>query len=65
MKNETHRGSTNISMNFKNKTHGISETNKSFNHCDLEWGFKIKHTVCRRPKKYNENESEVTLKNYR
>ena len=51
MKNETHRSSTKISMNFKNKTHGTSETNNSFNHCDLEWGFKIKHAVCRRPKK--------------
>ena len=28
MKNETHRGSTKISMNFK--THGTFETNKSF-----------------------------------
>ena len=37
-------------MNFKLKTHGTSETNKSFDHCDLEWGFKIKHTVCRGPK---------------
>ena len=50
MKNENHRGSTKISMNFKNKTHGTSETNKSFNHCDLEWGIKTKHTVCRRLK---------------
>ena len=37
MKNETRRGSTKISMNFKNKTRDTSETNKSF-------------TVCRRPK---------------
>ena len=29
MKNETQRGSTKISMNFENKTHGTSETNKS------------------------------------
>ena len=29
MKNETHRGSTKISMNFENKTHGTSENNKS------------------------------------
>ena len=36
MKNETHRGSTKISMNFKNKTHDTSKTNKSFNHCNLE-----------------------------
>ena len=50
MKNESHRVSTKISMNFKNKTHGTSETNKSFNHCDLEWGFKTKHTICRTPK---------------
>ena len=35
MKDETHRGSTKISMNFKIKTQGISETNKSFNHCDF------------------------------
>ena len=35
-------------MNFK--TLGTSEANKSLNHCDLEWGFKIKHTVCRRAK---------------
>ena len=46
MKSETHRGSTKISMNFKNKTHGTYETYKSFNHCNLEWGFEIKHTVC-------------------
>ena len=45
MKNETHRGSTKIRMNFKNKTRGTSETNKNFNHCDLDWGFKIKHRV--------------------
>ena len=45
MKNETHRGSTKISMNFINRTHDTSETYKSFNHCDLEWGFKIRHTV--------------------
>ena len=50
MKYETHRGSTKISMNFNNKTHGTSKTNKSFNHCDLEWGFKIKHMLCQRPK---------------
>ena len=50
MKNETHRGSTKISMNFENKTHGTSETNK-FSHCDLEQGFKIKHMVCQTPKK--------------
>ena len=61
MKNETHRSSTKISMNFKNKTHGTSETNKSINHCDSEWGFKIKHTTA---KKFNKNESEVALKNY-
>ena len=46
MKNETHRGSTKISMNFRNKTSSTSETNESFNHCGLEWDFKIKHTVC-------------------
>ena len=50
MKNETDRGSTKISMNFKNKTYGTSEANKSFNHCGLEWSFKIKHMVCQRPK---------------
>ena len=38
-----------IDMNFKIK-HGTPETNKSLHHCDLEWGFKIKHTVCRMPK---------------
>ena len=43
---------TNISNKYElsNKTHSTSETNKSFNHCDLEWGFKIKHAVSRRPK---------------
>ena len=67
MKNETHRGSTKISMNFKNKTSSTSETNKSFSHCSLEWGFKIKHKVCQKiqkskPKKFNKSESEVALK---
>ena len=48
MKSETHRGSTRISM--EKKMHGTFETNKSFNHFNLEWGIKIKHTICRRPK---------------
>ena len=54
------QSSTKMNTNFNNKTHGTSETNKSFNHCNLEWGFKIKHTVCRRPK--NLTRMKVKLK---
>ena len=36
--------------NFKNKTHGTSDTNKTFDHCDLERCFKTKHTACPIPK---------------
>ena len=61
MKNDTHRGSTKIRMNFKNKTRGTSETNKSFNHCDLEWRFKIKHRVCQKPKNLTRMKSKSKL----
>ena len=50
MKRKSYRGSTKIYMNFKDKTHGASGTNKSFTHCNLECDLKIKHMVCPRPK---------------
>ena len=50
MDEESYWGSTKMCINFKNKAHGTSETNKTFNHCSLEWGFKIKHKVCPKPK---------------
>ena len=50
MNDEWDGDSTKIRMKFKNKTHGTSKINKTFNQCDLERGFQIKHAVCPRPK---------------
>ena len=33
-------------MDLKNKTHGTSKTNKTFNHCDLERGFNARAHAC-------------------
>ena len=63
MKNETHRGSTKISMNFENKTHGTSETNKSLVTVIQNRVSKLNTWYVKR-QKINKNESKVALKNY-
>ena len=40
MKNETNVPLRCVGT-FKNKRHDTPETNRTFNHCDLERGFKI------------------------
>ena len=55
-------GSTKISMNFKNKTLGTSETNKSFNHYDLEWGFINCTKIMDEPRIYSQITLEFKMK---
>ena len=65
MKNETQRGSTKISMNFENKTHGTSETNKSLVTVIQNRVSKLNTHGMSKAKKINKNESKVAQKNYR